>query len=65
LIGALALSGIPPLNGFISEYLILQAGFAKGGLYPALSVALLVLTFPMFVGYIRVFQRVFLTVDQR
>jgi len=45
--------------------LILQAGFAKGGVYPALSVALLVLTFPMFAGYIKVFQRVFLTVDQK
>jgi len=65
LIGALALSGVPPLSGFISEYLILQAGFAKGGVYPALSVALLVLTFPMFAGYIKVFQRVFLTVDQK
>jgi multicomponent Na+:H+ antiporter subunit D len=65
LIGALALSGIPPLNGFISEYLILQAGFEKGGFYPALSVALLVLTFPMFAAYIRVFQRVFLTVDHK
>ena len=28
-------------------------------------MALLVLTFPMFAGYIRVFQRVFLTVDQK
>jgi formate hydrogenlyase subunit 3/multisubunit Na+/H+ antiporter MnhD subunit len=65
LIGALALSGIPPLNGFISEYLILQAGFEKGGVYPALSVALLVLTFPMFAAYIKVFQRVFLTVDHK
>lgn len=64
LIGALALSGIPPLNGFISEYLILQAGFQKGGYYPALSVVLLVLTFPMFAAYIKVFQRVFLTVDE-
>ncbi|MGA7075897.1 MAG: proton-conducting transporter membrane subunit [Halobacteriota archaeon] len=65
LVGALALSGIPPLNGFISEYLILQAGFQKGGYYPALSVVLLVLTLPMFAAYIRVFQRAFLTVDER
>ena len=65
LVGALALSGIPPLNGFISEYLILQAGFQKGGYYPALSVVLLVLTLPMFAAYIRVFQRTFLTVDER
>ncbi len=60
LIGALALSGIPPLNGFVSEYMILQAGFQKGGYYPALSVVLLVLTFIMFAAYIRAFQRVFL-----
>ena len=65
LVGALALSGIPPLNGFVSEYLILQAGFQKGGYYPALSVVLLVLTFPMFAAYIKVFQRAFLTVDER
>jgi formate hydrogenlyase subunit 3/multisubunit Na+/H+ antiporter MnhD subunit len=64
LIGAFALSGIPPLNGFISEYLILQAGFLKGGYYPALSVVLLVLTFPMFAAYIKLFQRVFFTVDE-
>jgi multicomponent Na+:H+ antiporter subunit D len=63
-IGALALSGIPPLNGFISEYLILQAGFQKGGYYPALSVVLLVLTFPMFAAYIKLFQRVFFRVEQ-
>ncbi|HYA33887.1 MAG TPA: proton-conducting transporter membrane subunit [Candidatus Bathyarchaeia archaeon] len=65
LIGALALSGIPPLNGFISEYLILQAGFQRGGFYPLLSGLLLVLTFPMFAGYVKVFQRVFLTVDKK
>jgi multicomponent Na+:H+ antiporter subunit D len=65
LVGALALSGIPPLNGFVSEYLILQAGFQKGGYYPALSIVLLVLTFPMFAAYIKVFQRAFLTVDER
>jgi multicomponent Na+:H+ antiporter subunit D len=65
LVGALALSGIPPLNGFVSEYLIFQAGFQKGGYYPALSVVLLVLTLPMFAAYIKVFQRAFLTVDER
>ncbi len=64
LIGAFALSGIPPLNGFVSEYLILQAGFQKGGYYPALSAVLLVLTFAMFAAYIKVFQRVFFTVDE-
>jgi multicomponent Na+:H+ antiporter subunit D len=64
LIGALALSGIPPLNGFISEYLILQAGFQKGGYYPALSVVLLVLTFAMFAAYVKVFQQVFFRVEQ-
>jgi formate hydrogenlyase subunit 3/multisubunit Na+/H+ antiporter MnhD subunit len=63
LIGALALSGIPPLNGFISEYMILQAGFQKGGYYPVLSVILLVLTLPMFAAYIKVFQRAFLAED--
>ena len=30
-----------------------------------MSVLLLVLTFPMFAGYIKVFQRVFLTVDEK
>lgn len=64
LIGAFALSGIPPLNGFISEYLILQAGFLKGGYYAVLSAVLLVLTFPMFAAYIKLFQRVFFKVDE-
>ncbi len=64
LVGALALSGIPPLNGFISEYMILQAGFQKGGYYPALSVLLLMLTLPMFAAYIKVFQRTFLAGDE-
>jgi len=65
LIGAFALSGIPPLNGFVSEYLILQAGFLKGGYYAVLSAVLLVLTFPMFAAYIKLFQRVFFKVDER
>jgi formate hydrogenlyase subunit 3/multisubunit Na+/H+ antiporter MnhD subunit len=64
LIGALALSGIPPLNGFVSEYLILQAGFQKGGYYPLLSIILLVLTLPMFAAYIKAFQRTFLATDR-
>jgi formate hydrogenlyase subunit 3/multisubunit Na+/H+ antiporter MnhD subunit len=64
LIGALALSGIPPLNGFVSEYLILQAGFQKGGYYPVLSIILLVLTLPMFAAYIKAFQRTFLATDR-
>lgn len=64
IIGAFALSGIPPLNGFVSEYMILQAGFQKGGYYPLLSVILLVLTFVMFAAYIKIFQRVFLTVGE-
>jgi len=64
LIGAFALSGIPPLNGFVSEYLILQAGFLKGGYYPVLSAVLLVFTFPMFAAYVKLFQRVFFTVDK-
>jgi multicomponent Na+:H+ antiporter subunit D len=65
LIGALALSGIPPLNGFVSEFMILQAGFQKGGYYPALSALLLVLTLPMYAAYIKVFQRTFLATDGR
>jgi multicomponent Na+:H+ antiporter subunit D len=65
LIAAFALSGIPPLNGFVSEYLILQAGFLKGGYYPVLSVVLLLCTFPMFAAYVKLFQRVFFTVDTR
>ena len=64
LIGAFALSGIPPLNGFVSEYLILQAGFLKGGYYSVLSAVLLIFTFPMFAAYIKLFQRVFFTVDK-
>lgn len=63
IIGAFALSGIPPLNGFLSEYMILQASFQKGGYYPILGAIMLILTFPMFAAYIKVFQKIFFGID--
>ncbi len=44
LIGALAAAGLPPLNGFVSEWLILQAMFASSALHdnlPRLIVPLM------------------------
>ena len=64
IIGAFALSGIPPLNGFLSEYMILQASFQKGGYYPILGIVMLIFTLPMFAAYVKVFQKVFFRVDQ-
>jgi multicomponent Na+:H+ antiporter subunit D len=65
IIGAFALSGIPPLNGFLSEYMILQASFQKGGYYPILGTIMLILTLPMFAAYIKVLQKVFFRVDEK
>src|SRR5712692_11094805 len=39
LIGAAAIVGLPPLNGFVSEFLLFYAGFA-GVMQPATSIAL-------------------------
>ena len=65
IIAAFALSGIPPLNGFLSEYMILQASFQKGGYYPILGAIMLVLTLPMFAAYVKVFQKIFFRVDEK
>ncbi len=65
IIGAFALSGVPPLNGFLSEYMILQASFQKGGYYPILGTIMLILTLPMFAAYMKVFQKIFFRVDEK
>lgn len=65
IIGAFALSGIPPLNGFLSEYMILQASFEKGGYYPILGTIMLLFTLPMFAAYVKVFQKIFFHVDEK
>jgi multicomponent Na+:H+ antiporter subunit D len=65
IIGAFALSGIPPLNGFLSEYMILQASFEKGGYYPILGTIMLLFTLPMFAAYVKVFQKIFFNADEK
>jgi len=41
LVGALAIAGLPPLNGFVSEWLLLQAFFLTFGLtYPYLNMVI-------------------------
>ena len=47
-IGALAISGIPPLNGFISEFMIVYSGVNSGMLIPTI---LLLINFLLSFGY--------------
>jgi len=57
IIGFLAIAGVPPFNGFQSEYMILQAAFNAGlGWLAAIAV---VSTFPMFAMYLIVMQKIF------
>lgn len=68
LLGALAASGLPPLNGFVSEWLILQSAFASSTLQdnlPRLAVpiaaAVLMLAFAlMATAFVRAFGLTFL-----
>ncbi|MCU7497267.1 MAG: hypothetical protein HF314_02460 [Ignavibacteria bacterium] len=44
LIGSVAISGIPPLNGFISEFIIYTGLFQSGGLAPNYTIFMLLVT---------------------
>lgn len=56
-IGMLAISGIPPFNGFVSEYWIFADSFK---LHAGLTILAILCTFPMFASYVIVAHRVFL-----
>lgn len=59
-IGAFSLAGIPGLNVFWSEFTIVTAAFAAGGIYPILA-AVMVLNILLSVAYyVRIVQNIFL-----
>ena len=42
-VAALAITGVPPFNGFFSKYPLFAAGFALSSIYPALLIAMILL----------------------
>jgi NADH:ubiquinone oxidoreductase subunit 5 (subunit L)/multisubunit Na+/H+ antiporter MnhA subunit len=58
-LGALSLSGVPPLGGFVSKWLILWAALQAGGWGWLLAAALLVSSVLTFMGLMRVAGGVF------
>jgi len=57
LIGALALAGIPPLNGFASKFLIYEASFQ---LSPVLAIVAILSSILLLAVFVKVFQAAFL-----
>jgi len=57
LTGALAIIGVPPLNGFISKWLICKAAVERG--YPLVAALILIFGIVAAVYYLRVVQRLF------
>jgi len=58
LIGALAISGIPPLNGFVSKYIIYLAGFQAG--MPWITAIAVVVSGLTLASFMKAFSSVFL-----
>ncbi|MDE2235143.1 MAG: hypothetical protein KGL13_00600 [Gammaproteobacteria bacterium] len=57
LAGAIGITGAPPFATFLSEFMILRAGFADGQAWAA--VAMLVLLVVIFVGFLNHFSRMY------
>ncbi len=58
LVGALAISGIPPLNGFVSKYLIYLAGLQAGA--PWITAIAVIVSALTLASFIKAFSSVFL-----
>lgn len=58
LIGGLAMAGVPPLNGFRSKLMLIQASLNCG--YPELSLLAIIVSIATFVVFVKVFYTIFL-----
>lgn len=58
LIGGLAMAGVPPLNGFQSKLMLIQASLSCG--YPELSLLAILISIATFVVFVKTFYTMFL-----
>ena len=58
LIGGMAMAGVPPLNGFQSKLMLVQASLSCG--YPELSLLAIVVSIATFVVFVKTFYSMFL-----
>ncbi len=58
LIGGLAMAGVPPLNGFRSKLMLIQASLSCG--YPELSLLAIIVSIATFVVFVKAFYTIFL-----
>ena len=58
LIGGLAMAGVPPLNGFQSKLMLVQASLSCG--YPELSILTIMVSIATFVVFVKTFYAMFL-----
>jgi multicomponent Na+:H+ antiporter subunit D len=58
LVGALAISGIPPLNGFVSKYMIYLAGLQAG--QPLITAVAVIVSGLTLASFLKAFSSVFL-----
>ena len=58
LIGGMAMAGVPPLNGFQSKLMLVQASLSCG--YPELSLLAIVVSIATFVVFVKTFYTMFL-----
>lgn len=58
LVGGLAMAGVPPLNGFRSKLMLIQASLSCG--YPELSLLAIIVSIATFVVFVKIFYTIFL-----
>ena len=58
LIGGLAMAGVPPLNGFQSKLMLVQASLSCG--YPELSILAIMVSIATFVVFVKTYYTIFL-----
>ena len=58
LLGGLAMAGVPPLNGFQSKLMLVQASISCG--YPELSLLTIIVSIATFIVFVKTFYMIFL-----
>jgi energy-converting hydrogenase B subunit F len=58
LIGGLAMAGVPPLSGFQSKLMLVQASLSCG--YPEISILAIMVSIATFVVFVKTFYSIFL-----